>query len=274
MRITKFCVRISTTVFALLTAFVSPAASMDQAVQADQLAKQLANPVAALISVPLQFNYDENIGPMDKGKRFTLNLQPVVPFEINDKWNLISRTILPIIDQKDIAPGSGSQSGLGDTVESLFFSPRPGPSGAIWGVGPVFLLPTATDDLLGTEKWGAGLSAVLLKQTGLRTYGGLINHIESFAGEDSRSDVSMTYINPFISTRFEGGWTLGTQLEHTLDYENDLDSGVISVFLSKVFSIGGQNFSVGVIPKYWYQDSSVSPEGFAFRVNVTFIFPR
>lgn len=144
----------------------------------------------------------------------------------------------------------------------------------IWGAGPVFLIPTATDDLLGTEKWGAGPTAVVLKQTGPWTYGGLANHIESFAGKGGRADISSTYINPFVSRVFHGGWTLGTQLEHTFDHENDQDTGVWSVFLSKVTQIGGQLVSFGVVPKYWYETTQSSPEGFAIRASVVFLFPR
>ena len=124
------------------------------------LARQLANPIASLISVPIQSNYDFGIGPGD-GTKWTTNVQPVIPFELNEHWNLISRTILPVIDQEGIAPGGVSDAfGLGDTVQSLFFSPKE--SDPIWGVGPVFLIPTATDDLLGSEQWGIGPTAVAL----------------------------------------------------------------------------------------------------------------
>lgn len=160
--------------------------------QDSDLAKKLSNPVASLISVPFQWNYDHGIGPTD-GDKVTLNIQPVIPISLNDNWNLISRTIVPVVWQDDIAGNSGTQFGLSDTTQSLFFSPKePTAGGIIWGLGPALLFPTGTDDLLSTRKWGAGPTGVVLRQHGPWTYGALANHIWSFAGDESRSDVNST----------------------------------------------------------------------------------
>ena len=97
-------------------------------------------------------NYDENFGVDDDGSILRTNVQPVIPISINDDWNLISRTILPIVYQNDVPSPGISEFGLGDTVQSVFFSPKaPTSGGWIWGAGPVFLVPTATDDVLGTD---------------------------------------------------------------------------------------------------------------------------
>jgi hypothetical protein len=181
-----------------------------------ELAKQLANPVASLISVPFQNNFDYNIGPADDGFRYTLNVQPVIPISLNTDWNLISRTILPIVYQDDILPDSGDQFGLGDTVQSLFFSPaKPTAGGWIWGVGPVLLLPTGTDDLLGGEKWGAGPTAVALRQAGPWTIGFLGNHIWSFAGDGDRDNISRTFLQPFMTYTTPTAWSFVLQTEST-----------------------------------------------------------
>src|SRR5690606_35229836 len=152
-------------------------------------------------------------GPNDGDKAF-VNVQPVIPITLNDDWNLISRTILPIAWQDDIAGPSGDQFGLGDITQSLFFSPKaPTESGIVWGVGPVFLFPTATDDFLGGEKWGAGPTAVVLKQFDGWTIGMLANHIWSFAGDETRNDISSTFLQPFVSYTTKDAWTFTLNTE-------------------------------------------------------------
>jgi hypothetical protein len=160
------------------------AATDDEAAKAAALAKATLNPIASLISLPLQNNFDWGAGPNDDGFQYKLTVQPVIPISLSTNWNVISRTILPYVYQENYI-GTSSQSGLADTVQSLFFSPvKPAKGGWIWGAGPVLQIPTATDDLLGEEKWGAGPTAVVLKQEGHWTYGALVNHIWSFAGEE------------------------------------------------------------------------------------------
>lgn len=238
------------------------------------LAKQLSNPIASLISVPFQLNNDSGFGPED-GHRTTLNIQPVIPISINEDWNLISRTILPVIWQSDIAGNSGDQAGLGDTVQSFFFSPKqPGPGGIIWGLGPVFLLPTATDELLGGEKWGAGPTAVALKQDGPWTYGILANHIWSFAGDHNREDVSSTFLQPFLSYTTPDAWTIALNTESTYDWKNAEWSVPINLMVSKLVKLGEQPVSLGVGARYWAAAPDNGPEGWGVRANITFLFPK
>src|SRR5262249_31635766 len=131
-----------------------------------------------------------------------------------EDWNLISRTILPVVSQNDIVPGGGHQFGLGDTLQSFFFSPKaPTSGGIIWGVGPVFYLPTATDRLLGADKWGSGLTGVVLKQDGPWTYGMLANHVWSIGGDALRQDISNTFLQPFLTYTTPDAWTFALNTE-------------------------------------------------------------
>jgi hypothetical protein len=241
----------------------------------EDLAQQLANPVASLISVPFQFNYDSNIGPADDGQRALLNIQPVIPFSINEEWNLISRTILPVVWQDDIFPTAGSQFGLGDTVQSLFFSPKaPTAGGLIWGAGPVALLPTGTDDLLTGGKWGIGPTGVVLTQRGPWTVGALANHIWSFAGDESRADVNRTFVQPFVSYTTDEAWTFTLQTETSYDWESSDWSVPINATAAKLVRVGRQPVSLSAGARYWAESPTSGPEGFGVRLGATLLFPR
>ena len=239
------------------------------------LAKKLANPVAALISLPLQLNYDSNIGAADKGDRLILNIQPVIPFALGDDWNLISRTILPVISQDDILPDSGSQSGIGDIVQSLFFSPSLATeSGWIWGVGPVFLFPSGSDDLLTADKWGTGPTGVALKQTGAWTYGGLANHVWSFAGEDKRDSVNSSFLQPFLTYTTKKAVSLTLLTESTYNWDSEEWSVPLIFVANKVAKIGGQMLSFGGGVRYWADSPENGPEGWGGRLVFTLMFPK
>ncbi len=256
-----------------------PAWAQDEATEEDEyefnLAQQLSNPVAALISVPLQFNFDRGMGPADDGERFLLNVQPVVPFSLSPKWNLISRTILPVIDQQDVVPGGGSQSGLGDTVQSLFFSPaKPTAGGLIYGVGPVLLLPTATDWRLGTEQWAAGPTGVVLKQQGPWTYGALANHLWSYAGDSERASVNATFVQPFVTYVTSTHTTFAVNTETTYDWNNDQWTVPLNLTVAQLLKVRSQLFQVAFGARYWAEGSDLAPEGWGFRFTTTLLFPR
>jgi hypothetical protein len=240
---------------------------------ADALAKQLSNPVASLISVPLQLNYDEGLGPDGDGERWSLNVQPVAPFSISEDWNVISRTILPVIYQ-DVPP-SGSDSGLGDTTQSLFFSPKePTAGGWIWGVGPAFLLPTASEDTLGTEQWAIGPTAVVLKQTETGwTYGALTNYLVSVAGDDDRADVESLFLQPFLAKGLGKGRTATINLESSYDFEGKAWNVPVNILYSKVSKAGNQLLSYAFGVRYYVESPAGGPDWGA-RFVVTLLYPK
>lgn len=258
-----------------LTMLVSPTILAQDAISAEELAKQLSNPIASLISVPLQLNYDSNIGTDDEGEKFLLNIQPVIPISLNEDWNVISRTILPVVSQDDIFAGAGSQFGIGDIVQSVFFSPKePTSKGWVWGAGPVFLLPTASDDLLGAEKWGVGPTAVVLKQSGPWTYGALGNHLWSVAGDSNRGDINATFLQPFLSYTTPKAVTFGLNTETTYDWESEQWAVPLNLTVTKVTRIGNQLVSVGGGVRYWVESTDNGAEGFAVRLMFTLLYPK
>lgn len=238
------------------------------------LAKQLANPVASLISVPFQLNYDGGYGTEDGDKTF-VNVQPVLPVSINEDWNLISRTILPLVYQNDINGNSGTDTGLGDTVQTLFLSPvEPTDGGLIWGAGPALLLPTATESSLGKDQWGAGPSAVGLYSHDGWTYGGLVNHIWSADEGSAATETNASFFQPFVNYTTPDAWTYVLNTETTYDWEGDQWSVPINALVTKLTSIGDQKISVGGGVRYWAESPDAGPDGWGIRLQLTFLFPK
>lgn len=238
---------------------------------AEELAKKLANPAAALISVPLQNNFDFNVGPLE-GFRYTLNLQPVIPFSIGEKWNVISRAIIPVISQSDVTGKGNNETGLGDTALSFYFSPKEAKNGIVWGVGPILVLPTATNDFLGLDKWGAGPNALIVKLQGPLTYGGIVNHTWSYAGSGV-NDINATFIQPFFtySNKTGGSYTIAS--ENTQDWDNDIFGGFVGAYAAQILKLGPQLVQFAAGPKVYYGNNFLNPD-WGVRVNVTLLFPN
>lgn len=264
---------LKTSLFVSLGVLLPGGALAEPAQNADELARQLANPVASLISVPFQNNWDRGIGPNRDAERYTLNFQPVIPMSLGEDWNLITRVIVPLIDQSEVIPGTGGASGLGDTVASMFFSPKaPTAGGWIWGAGPVFLLPTGASRLTA-DRWGLGPTFVALRQDGPTTMGALFNHIESVGGS-SRADVSASLFQPFYTRNIGPGRTVTVQAEIQRDWEGNDTSAPVSVIFGQVIPIGSQLVQVAAGPRYYATSFENGPRGWGARLSIVLLFPR
>ncbi len=252
------------------------------------LAKQLANPISSLISVPFQANEDFGYGPSHNGYKFTLNIQPVIPISLTKDWNLILRTILPVVSQHDLfyvenVPKSlhiiqnRSQDGLSDTTQSFFFSPKePGPFGLVWGVGPAFLYPTGTHPFLGTGTFSIGPTVVVLKQMGGLTAGALMNQLWSVVISEDRKSVSQMFLQPFLAYTTKTHTTFTLNTESTANWNNTPGDAKWTVpiigTVSQVLKIGKQPISIGVAGKYYADSPRYGPD-WGVRFIVTLLYP-
>jgi hypothetical protein len=258
-----------------LAAAAVPAARAEMS--AEELAKLAQNPVGNLISLPFQNNTNFNVGPRD-GTQNILNVQPVYPIELNRDWNLITRTILPLIWQPGFAPGENTTFGLGDVQLSAFLSPSaPTPGGIIWGGGAIVQMPTDTNDL-GNRNWGLGPTAVVLRlQKGSPwVYGVLVNNIWSLTSDRRGGSYNNFLMQPFLNYNFPGGTYLTTAPIVTADWKADSDERwtvPVGGGIGHIFHVG--RLPVNTQASAYY--NVVHPDNGAnwqLRLQVQLLFPK
>jgi hypothetical protein len=234
------------------------------------LAKKLTNPFSDVVNVPINQNPDFGLGAGDEW-RYTLTLQPVIPLRLDDEWHLISRTVAPVIyhDGRD-----AQEWGLGDIAQSFFLSPtHASEEGWFWGIGPIVLVPTATQDRFGAEQWGLGPTAGLLIRLGPWTVGALLNHIVSLAERDGRDDLNTSFFQPFVDYTTPSKTTLSINTESTYDWANERWTAPVHVVARQLFEPLGQRVSVALGGRYYIEAPDGGPE-WGVRLGITVIFPR
>ena len=245
------------------------AAAQDEA----ELARMTENPLADLITFPIQHNWDFGIGQLDAMK-YTVKLQPIIPFSLTTNWLILSRTILPLTYAEASKPGDHDKFGLEDTSLSLFLSPRHfRPSGLYWGVGPAFQLPTATDDALGDGKWGAGPTVAVSKQQGGWTGYILARQIWSFAGDHDQPSVSEMLLQPSLSYTFKTSTTVGVVSEATYDWQARQWKVPVNLTVSQLFKLGKVPLKLTLGGRLYAEGSAGGPD-WGLRFTMTFLFPK
>ena len=245
------------------------------AANSDALRKAAQNPVASLISVPVQNNNNFGVGP-DGRIQDILNIQPVIPVKVSENWNLITRIVTPIIYQPTLSqPVNQGAYGFGDLSPSFFLSPAK-PGRIIWGAGPAFSLPTATNPFLGQGKWSIGPTAVVLAQPGKWTLGVLVNNVWSFAGQSSRPDVNQMVFQYFINYNLKHGWYVTWQPTLTANWEATNGGRWVVPFgggVGRIMKLGFQ--PVNVTAQFY--GNAVHPAGaspWGMRLQIAFLFPK
>ncbi|MGB6648367.1 MAG: neuromedin U [Bacteroidota bacterium] len=252
-----------------------PAAIMQaQEPSAAELAKKAQNPIANMISVPLQNNTNFGIGPYDRTQN-VLNIQPVLPTGLGG-WNLINRVIAPVISQPDVTQPTGSEFGLGDIIYEGFFTPAGGGS-VTWGVGPVVIFPTATNNVLGSGKWSAGPAAIVVAFLGKFVLGGVAYNAWSFAGNSGRADVNQGLVQYFVNYNLPKAWYLTSSPTITVNWNAPEGNRWIVPFgggVGKIFGIGSQKLN-GQVSAYWnaVKPDAVDGPDWTLRLQLVFLFP-
>lgn len=252
----------------------SPSVDQDVEKGTEALQKATQNPVANLISVPLQDNSNFGIGSANRTQN-VLNIQPVIPMKLVEDWNLITRIIQPIVWQPYPDQNSGGNYGFGDMNPTFFLTPAK-PGNFIWGAGPALVFPTATDSSLGQGKWSIGPAFVGLAQPGPWTLGVLVNNVWSYAGDSSRPSVNQMTLQYFVNYNLSAGWYLASQPIITANWAaggKDVWTVPFGGGIGRIMKVGLQpiNLSAQVYVSP-IRPANSSPWG--IRLQIAFLFPQ
>lgn len=257
---------------AALVVIAEPAVAADE--ELFRLAKKVANPIADLVTAPVQYNWDGQIGSAEDGTTNYLRLEPVLPLHLTPEWNVITRLFMPVIEQNDVSPGSGTDYGLSGVNLSFFASPTgPVSRGLSIGLGPVVGFP-ASSDKLGSEKWSLGpTAAVVWQPDGPWSMGLLTRQLWSVGGSVLEADINELYLQPFLSYTTKDAWTIGVESETFYYWADDEASVPINFSATKLIRLDGVALSIGPGVRYWLQNTDTGAHGWGARFTAALVFP-
>jgi hypothetical protein len=236
------------------------------------LAKQTQNPVSSLISLPFQFNFNGG-GDLSDQTLLNINFQPVLPFQINDRWNGIARTIVPM---NSVPTGDTTRaSGVGDIQEQFFISPAKAGK-FIWGVGPMASFPTATAAPLQTGTWALGPGAVIIKMTGPWVLGALVQQFWPVYDADGDPKTDLFVLQPAVNYNFGEGWALSCSPVITANWNAAKGQQWTVPFglgITKVAVLGARPMNLGLTYFYTVKRPD-GTAGFQLRLAVALLYPR
>ncbi len=238
-------------------------------------AQELINPLTRSFRLAFTLNSDRGIGPENKGEELTLlNTRLVFPFRLNPEWHMVTRTTFRYFNLKDVPMAGEDTEGLSDTVTSLYITPAKLRRGLLWGIGPTLLLPTATDELLGTEKWGIVPTAAVVGLIGPWVCQLIASHTWSVAGSDKRQDVRLTRIESAIVYTFWQDWNAFADSTSVYNWEADNFLIPLNIGVGRRFQIREVPVLVSGAGRYWIERPETGPEGFGFRLSVVLQLPK